>query len=237
MRPSDFIIPEKRLSGHSIIHDRAVLLKKDKSIQKEEDQPELEDSFLFPSWEHSDLFGNSHPVHVEYCSGNGTWIAARAAANPNINWVAVEIKLGRSRKIWSKIKNMNLKNLIVVNGEGKQATEKYFPKGSVGTIFINFPDPWPKRHHAKNRIVNPAFLEAMHAILKTNGEVIVVTDDAGFSDWTIMNFKNSQLFESAFEAPNYITEWPNYGDSYFDSLWREKGRTIRYHHFIKKPKT
>src|SRR5262249_53916329 len=156
-----------------------------------------------PSWEHPELFGNSNPVHIEYCSGNGAWIAARALANPNINWVAVEIKLNRARKIWSKIKNLKLQNLIVINGEGRQATENYFPKNSVETIYINFPDPWPKRHHAKNRIINPEFVKVMDQVLKSFGEIIVVTDDAGFSDWTLKMFKNSSHFDCVFPSPHY----------------------------------
>lgn len=234
MKPSDFKIPEKRLQGKNVIHDRIVHLKKCGFIPGRQEIIEKDETFEFPAWDHPEFFGNSNPIHLEYCSGNGAWIAERAAANPNINWVAVEIKLGRTRKIWSKIKNLKLDNLIVINGEGKLATEWYFPKKSVDSIYINFPDPWPKRHHAKNRIVNPSFVEALHKILKDNGEVTIVTDDPSFSEWTLKIFKNSSLFECSLPAPHYQTKWDNYGNSYFETLWREKGLTIRYHHFKKK---
>jgi tRNA (guanine-N7-)-methyltransferase len=38
-------------------------------------------------------------------------------------------------------------------------------------------------------------------------------------------------FRSKFAEPFYVTDIPEYGDSYFDSLWRTKGRTIHYHQF------
>lgn len=232
MRPSDFIIPLQRLEGHHVINDRIVHLAKPKHCQALTINS-LKSSFIFPPWEHPDLFGNQNPVHIEYCSGNGAWIAERALSNPHINWVAVEIKLGRTRKIWSKIKNLQLDNLLVINGEGEFATETYFPKNSVSAIYINFPDPWPKRYHAKNRIIKPSFLKAIAGILKENGEITVVTDDVMFSEWTLKIFKNNSHFSCPILAPHYKTEWPNYGDSYFETLWREKGRTIRYHHFLK----
>ena len=43
------------------------------------------EEFTFSSWQ--ELFGNEHPVHIEYCSGNGEWILGKAESNPEINWV------------------------------------------------------------------------------------------------------------------------------------------------------
>src|SRR3984957_20943969 len=75
------------------------------------------EELLFPGWNDPSLFGNDHPICIEYCSGNGLWIAEKAEANPEINWIAVEKKIMRVKKIWSKIRNLNLKNLIIVCGE------------------------------------------------------------------------------------------------------------------------
>lgn len=233
MRPSDYKTPEHRKLGKSVINDRIIHIPKPPAAVPGK-APQAQDPFVFPGWEHPDLFGNDHPVKVEYCSGNGAWIAARALAHPEVNWVAVEMKLGRTRKIWSKIKNLNLKNLIVINGEGEYATVNFLPKNCVDAIFINFPDPWPKRHHAKNRIIKPSFVEAMAQLLKDNGEITVVTDDPGFSDWTLKIFKGNLRFTNRFSDPYYVAEWPNYGDSYFEALWRQQGKTIRYHNFQKQ---
>ena len=114
-------------------------------------------TFSFPGWNHDEGFDNDNPVCIEYCSGNGAWIAEKAYANPHINWVAIEKRFPRVRKIWSKIRHMGLKNLFVICGEGDNATRRYFPSESADNIFINFPDPWPKKRHAKYRIVQKAF--------------------------------------------------------------------------------
>jgi len=114
--------------------------------------------FTFPGWAHPDLFGNNNPINLEYCSGNGTWIANKAIAEPHLNWVAIEKKFARVQKIWSKISNLGLNNLLVIHGEGYNVTSCYLPDASIREIYINFPDPWPKNRHAKNRLIKGPFV-------------------------------------------------------------------------------
>ncbi len=192
------------------------------------------DAFQFPGWKDPAIFGNDAPVYLEYCSGNGSWVASKALKDTLINWVAVEKKFFRVRKIWSKIKNHRLNNLFAICGEGWNLTRRYIPSMSVDRVFINFPDPWPKTRHAKHRIIQPQFLDELARILKTEGVITFVTDDADYSIWTIETFAQHAGFDSCYEAPHFLTEQPEYGTSYFDQLWREKGKTIRYHQFRKK---
>lgn len=191
------------------------------------------EEFIFPGWSHPDLFGNDQPVYIEYCSGNGAWVAEKAKANPQYNWVAVERKFERVAKIWSKLKKQNLSNLFIICGNGETVTQHYIPPGSVKGIFINFPDPWPKQRHSKHRIIQPEFVEQMSRCLISDGSVTFVTDDAHFSEWTLGIMNKKALLKSIYPSPGYITENPWYGSSYFESLWREKGKVIRYHCFKK----
>lgn len=195
------------------------------------------ESFTFPGWSHPDVFTVERPIIVEYCSGNGAWIAAKAAANPHLNWVAVEKKFERVRKIWNKIKSLQLDNLIVVCGEAYKTTHCYFPASSVSEIYINFPDPWPKQRHAKNRLIQPLFLEQLERILQPNGKVIFVTDDPTYSQHTIETFNKYPGFQSSFPDPYFVNDWPDYGTSFFEELWRGKGMQIRYHQFQKSALT
>lgn len=197
--------------------------------------PNTEDtSFSFPGWDHPDLFGNTNPIHIEYCSGNGAWIALKAATNPHINWVAVELKFDRVRKIWSKLKNRNLSNLLVIYGEAHHVTQRFIPTNSVNAVCINFPDPWPKRRHAKYRLIQPEFVSELQRTLTIGSPVDFVTDDANYSQWTIKMLKANSEFESAYPSPFYVSNDISYGTSYFDTLWREKGKTILYHRFLRK---
>ncbi|MCB1113629.1 MAG: tRNA (guanosine(46)-N7)-methyltransferase TrmB [Chlamydiia bacterium] len=187
--------------------------------------------FKFPGW--SGLFGSDKPLMVEYCSGNGHWIVERAKNFPQFNWIAIEKKFVRVRKIWSKLKNEGLDNLIAVCGEGKKVSAHFFSHGTVAEAFINFPDPWPKKRHIKNRIIQPPFVSELYRILGDDGKVNLVTDDPDYSNWMIAVMQGHTGFKSDFPAPFYQVDQDGYGSSWFDELWRSKGKQIRYHSFSK----
>jgi tRNA (guanine-N7-)-methyltransferase len=227
MKPDDLTPPFSREDQHIVIHDRVWYVP---------ERTRVASDFVFPGWHHPDLFENDNPVVVEYCSGNGTWIADKAAKHPEVNWVAVEMKFDRVRKVWSKIKNRELKNLIVIWGEAYAITSRYFSDQSISDVYINFPDPWPKKRHAKNRLIQPSFADQLSRILKDGKSLTFVTDDVPYSEWLIEVMGNHEDFVSAYPEPYYSNEEQAYGTSYFDQLWRSKGRLIRYHNFQKRKK-
>lgn len=225
MKPDDLKPPFPKHQRQIVIHDRVWYVP---------DQQLAKNAFDFPGWEHPHLFGNQNPVCIEYCSGNGAWIAAQAQAHPNINWVAIEKKFARVRKIWSKIKNLKLDNLLVVCGEALSVTHSYFPNACASGIFINFPDPWPKKRHAKHRLIQPPFVQELARILCSDQKITFVTDDIDYSVEATGIFLSHPDFKSFYPEPYYSTQEEHYGTSYFEELWRSKGRTIRYHRFVKK---
>lgn len=225
MKPKDLKHPFSWDQRKIFLNDRVLFVP---------DYLESYEAFQFSGWEHSDYFGNHNPVYVEYCSGNGSWISQKASLYPEINWVAVEIRFDRVRKIWSKIKNLGLKNLFVVCGEGQRVTSHYFAGSTVDRIFINFPDPWPKTRHAKHRIINHTFIEEIFRILKPSGKLTMVTDDPDYSNLMTETVRDQSSLVSVHPEPYYATHLEGYGSSFFDQLWREKGKAIHYHQYVKE---
>jgi tRNA (guanine-N7-)-methyltransferase len=185
------------------------------------------------SWGDAFAFGNAK-VSIEYCSGNGAWIIAKALSDPHRYWIAVEKRFDRVRKIWSKMENRGLSNLLIVCGEALTFTRHYLPVNSIDEVFVNFPDPWPKGRHAKHRLIQHSFIHEISRVMKAEGRAILVTDAIDYREQILSEFKKSDGWESHFPDPFYVHEWPDYGASYFDALWREKGRLIHYLHFYKK---
>lgn len=182
--------------------------------------------------EWQDVFGNDRQVHVEYCSGNGDWILDKAERNPHLNWVAVEHKFERVRKIWVKGKRLDLKNLIIVCGEALTFTKYYVKNNSLAEIYVNFPDPWPKEKHAKHRLIQLPFVEELSRAVERSGKAIFVTDHFPYATQMCEEMLNPKVWKSSFPAPYFTTEWSEYGTSFFDALWRGKGKTIHYMQFI-----
>jgi tRNA (guanine-N7-)-methyltransferase len=228
MKPKELKMPDSWGNGQILINDGVWYVPK--IMAKSLDSG---NKFIFPGWSHSTIFGNTRPVNVEYCSGNGAWIAAKALANPLCNWVAIEKKFDRVRKIWSKVKNMKLSNVLIICGEAYDVTKRFFEANSFHNIYINFPDPWPKNRHAKHRLIQEAFVEELWRVLIKEHSLTFVTDDPPYSAWLIAVMHRHGKFVSTYPDPYYATELADYGSSYFDQLWRSKGRSILYHQFAK----
>lgn len=184
------------------------------------------DAALFPSWDK--LFDNHHPVHIEYCSGNGEWIIHKAKAHPEINWVAIEMNFDRVRKIYSKRMNESIENLFIVSGEARTFSREYLSTESVQAAYINFPDPWPKDRHAKHRLVQSPFIEELVRVIVPQGTLTLVTDSTPY-------------MEQMREVIQLVPAWSrlacpyenDYGNSYFERLWRSLGRSIHFLHYEK----
>ncbi|MBI2743287.1 MAG: tRNA (guanine(46)-N(7))-methyltransferase TrmB [Chlamydiales bacterium] len=182
----------------------------------------------FPNWHEPELFGREGRVFIEFCSGNGAWIAQKARVQSEDHWVAVEQKFERVRKIWAKGVLLPNPNLFVICGEALTFSSNYLLSQSVDGTFINFPDPWPKAKHAKNRLIQPPFAQELARIIKTGGDAVFATDDQPYAMQIREVMLQNSAFTSNFPEPYYSHEWPDYGASYFDSLWRSKGRVIYY---------
>ena len=145
--------------------------------------------------EPANLFPHLQPLEVELGSGDGTFIAQYAQRRPDRNFLAVERLLGRLRKIDRKGLRAGLANLRLVRIEASYLLEYLLPPESVHALHVYFPDPWPKRKHRKNRLVNPRFTELAAQALTPGGTVYLRTDDSDyFAQMTAVFAANTNFF-------------------------------------------
>jgi tRNA (guanine-N7-)-methyltransferase len=141
------------------------------------------------------LFDNQRPLEVELGAGDGSFLAKYAQANPDRNFIGVERLLGRLRKIDKKGLRAGLKNLRLMRIEASYFLEFLLPKTSVAALHVYFADPWPKRKHRKNRLVNERFTELAKQVLQPDGIVYLRTDDADYFSQMIRVFDGNPSFE------------------------------------------
>jgi tRNA (guanine-N7-)-methyltransferase len=128
----------------------------------------------------SALFPRAQPLEVEIGAGDGSFLIGWATANPHHNFLGVERLLGRIRKIERKANRAGLTNVRLMRIEASYFLEYLLPKHSVTALHIYFPDPWPKRKHRKNRLINEAFIETCRRVLAPEGTIYVRTDDSDY---------------------------------------------------------
>ncbi len=126
------------------------------------------------------MFPVSRPLEVELGSGDGSFMAKWAALWPDRNFLGVERLLGRLRKLDRKGQRGGLQNLRLMRIEASYFLEYLLPLASVTALHLYFPDPWPKRKHRKNRLVNERFPELVSRVLVPNGVMYLRTDDEDY---------------------------------------------------------
>jgi tRNA (guanine-N7-)-methyltransferase len=141
------------------------------------------------------LFARAQPIEVELGAGDGSFFVQWAALNPDVNFLAVERLLGRLKKIGKKSRRTGLENVRALRLEASYFAEYLLPPSSISAFHIYFPDPWPKRKHRANRLINERFSEVLRAALQTGGIVYLRTDDADYFSQMVSVFQANKNFE------------------------------------------
>ena len=127
------------------------------------------------------VFGNKNPIRLEIGCGKGDFVKGMAEKNPDVNFIAVEKATDIIVLALEKIKKSELENVRFINCDAINLTE-IFPEHFFDTIYINFPDPWPKKRHAKRRLTSKTFLDIFKILLTKNGSIHFKTDNRPLFD-------------------------------------------------------
>jgi tRNA (guanine-N7-)-methyltransferase len=126
------------------------------------------------------IFPAPWPLEVELGCGDSSFLVEYARRHPDRNFIGVERLLGRLRKLDRKGRRATLSNLRGVQIESSYFLKYLLPPHSASGVHIYFPDPWPKKRHRKNRLVNESFPQLAAAALAPKGVVYLRTDDADY---------------------------------------------------------
>ena len=166
-------------------------------------RPELDacDFFVNNPEEHkgkwADFFCEKKPVELEVGCGKGTFVAEKALRNPDINFIAMDIKsdmLGVARRNIVKrfeAENREVKNIALVAFNVDLIFKVISEDDKVDRIYINFCNPWPRGKHNKRRLTHPTKLELYKSFLKKGGEIHFKTDNDQLFDDSLEYFKES----------------------------------------------
>ncbi|MCX7872766.1 MAG: tRNA (guanosine(46)-N7)-methyltransferase TrmB [Verrucomicrobiae bacterium] len=140
------------------------------------------------------FFPRKQPLEIELGAGDGTFIVQYARLHPEHNFLAVERLLGRARKVEKKALRYGLENLRVIRIEASYFAQYLIPQSCVAKLHIYFPDPWPKPRHAKNRLIQPPFIETLKKIMQPQGEVFLRTDSVPYHEQMARVFSQFKEF-------------------------------------------
>ena len=154
-----------------------------------------------------DIFGNTNPIIVEIGFGMGDATADIAQANPDINYLGIEVHRPGVGKLLGQIKKRNLKNLYIIEADALDVLEDMIGDNSVNGFHIFFPDPWPKKRHHKRRLVQRPKTDLFVQKLAPGGYIYFVTDIIDYAEFALEQLKDTPHLKNKYDAFAKPQEW------------------------------
>ncbi len=180
------------------------------------------------------IFGNSNPLKVDVGCGYGHFLTAMAQAEPHSNLIGIDIYAKGIARAQQKSERLQLANVRLLAMPAAAAFATAFENEQLAALYLNFPDPWPKRRHARRRLVQPALVALMHDRLQAGGEVIVATDVAGYAREMLQHFLTHGGFASC-QAAGIVSELPDRVPTLYEEKFRRQGLPLYYFKLRKIP--
>lgn len=147
-------------------------------------------------------FGRSAPCTLEIGFGNGETLAALAAANPQRNYLGIEVHRPGAGHLLRLAEQQGLSNLRVMCADAVEVLERALAPGSVDEILILFADPWHKKRHHKRRLIQPDFVALLASRLRQGGLLHLATDWEPYAQ---------QMLEVLNASPDFDNLAPDHG--------------------------
>lgn len=174
----------------------------------------------------NDVFKNSsRELILEIGFGMGTSTAEIAKANPNKNYLAIEVHSPGVGNLIKLIQENHIFNLKIIQYDAVEVLNAMIKNDSLDGIHIFFPDPWPKKRHHKRRLIQENFLKLMAQKIKQSGYLHIATDWEDYALWIIDLLDKETLLqktsEDFFEKPDYrpLTKYENRGIKLGYKVW------------------
>jgi tRNA (guanine-N7-)-methyltransferase len=174
------------------------------------------------------------PLVVELGYGRGEFLLGLAAASPERAHVGVELSFKRSVKMARRLARSPLRNVRLVQGLAQQVVAEALPDASVACFWINFPDPWPKKRHARRRLIQPQLAASLVRRLVPGGALRIATDDLPYALWIDAVLRGLPELENAHAPQPFAREEQGRMQTAYELEWRALGRPLYFFHYSRR---
>jgi tRNA (guanine-N7-)-methyltransferase len=122
------------------------------------------------------IFGREAPRCLEIGFGVGEVIGSLAEANPQVDYLGIEVHRAGVGRLLLRAEQSAIKNLRVICHDAVDVLREFILDSSFDEILVFFPDPWHKKRHHKRRLIEAAFVALLSAKLRAGGSLRLATD-------------------------------------------------------------
>ncbi len=194
----------------------------------------VEGRFLLKGNWKQDFFKNDKPLVLELGCGKGEYSVGLAKANPDKNFLGIDIKGARFWRGAKTALEENLENVGFLRSQ-IELVDFLFAENEVEEIWITFPDPQIKYKRTKHRMTNSEFLQKYKKILVPGGVVNLKTDSEFMHGYTlgILHGEGHEILDANHNvykneySPKEVVEI----QTFYEKQYLEQGKPITYIRF------
>ncbi|MEC8957184.1 MAG: tRNA (guanosine(46)-N7)-methyltransferase TrmB [Nitrospinota bacterium] len=196
-----------------------------------EEDPYFLDVDKRPNWQSQ--FGNTNPIKLEIGFGMGNFLIEMAAKEPASNFIGIDFYHKGIRKLMTRIKKLQLENIRVVYGDIRSKIPMLFKDRELNTVYINFPDPWPKKRHFKRRLIKPEFIKQLAQKLNLEGITYLATDNESYALEILEYFNAEKLFQNIDSQQGFLKERIDLPKTKYEKNFINAGEKIFYLEYMR----
>ncbi|SCC95267.1 tRNA (m7G46) methyltransferase, SAM-dependent [Thiomonas sp. X19] len=122
------------------------------------------------------VFGRTAPRILEVGFGMGEATAQIAQAQPERDFIGVEVHTPGVGALLLRIEKLGLVNQRIVQHDAVEVLRDMVVPNALAGVHVYFPDPWHKKRHHKRRLIQPGFVELAASRLAPGGYLHCATD-------------------------------------------------------------
>lgn len=121
---------------------------------------------------------------LELAAGTGLF-GVSLAEDASRQVVAVDVKADRLQTGARLAAEKGLSNVRFLRARIEDQLVDLLPASTVERLWVTFPDPFPKKRFAKNRLTHPKFLKLYQRLLTSTGAFYFKTDSHDLFTWSL----------------------------------------------------
>jgi tRNA (guanine-N7-)-methyltransferase len=150
------------------------------------------------------LFGRVAPLVLEIGFGNGEHLLERSLAQPDKDFLGVEVHRPGIGHLLLAAAKAGVTNLRVIAHDAVEVLQQQLSPGSLDEVQLLFPDPWPKKRHHKRRIVQPEFVALVASRLGAGGRLHLATDWEPYAEDMLQVLSGCSLLANCAEGGGFV---------------------------------
>ena len=170
----------------------------------------------------------SLPLVLEIGFGRGEFLLGLAEEARGRAFLGVEYSGKRVLKTARRLARTELRNVRLIRAAAEEVTREILPPGSLAAVWINFPDPWPKKRHHKRRLLQPGFVRELAHRLIAGGELHVATDHSAYAEFIAGVLAAEPLLENLAAPEPWLPDVTGRRPTSYELEWRAEGRPLHF---------